>query len=843
MTLSSLLLVAVLFHSGTTHDCFIDNGSHFRADCHNQNLTGIPQDLPIDIEFLDLSENNLGVILNKSFARYSQMKALEIQYSKIHTVQPEGFGGLNSLENLSLAGNALNISTDGLFILKSIRNIINLDFSLNMDSPNKKGFLFYPDTAFQQLTQLRNLSIDLYGQPVFGPGFRYLKLDHLQFKSCSIKALHNKTFVNFPESIKELHLTNCKLIDSGKDIEINVLFPFSKLSILSLSGTSIYLTKGLELLYPFRNKSLEILDLSHMVKPPNYDKQSITPDAIILTAEKTQYLKTICVKTLSLADNHIVDILPHSFFDSDWKHLDCLEHVDLSGNRFGFSSLGFQMRKTSPKLSNLKIFDFSYIPLRYKGANYLPVTTDVNPNQFRFKHEDESCSDAAHSILTLNVPIPSRLEFVRITHVLGAPPLIKLNLQNTASVRYVDMSYYDVKCFPVILINETENNLEYLDLSGIDCKLYYKNIPFFRALKTLIMKGAYFYRAVENSINLLLNVPNLTKLDLISNSLFTIPASFLKHLKYLGTLRLSHNYLNNVPSAIADLRNLRSLDLTGNRIFTVFPNFTSWFNSQRTVNTTFHLQILGNDFSCSCEHQGFIRWLNTTKITLDNVKPYKCRLTNGSITTTQVVLQNFHSLFSHCYATTWLYIGISIVISAFIIILPTAVIFNFRWRILFFLYRKFRRIVESNMNLSYEYDVFVSYGYNGYTWVQSTLIDKLETEWRLNVCLEDRNFVGGRSIYEQIAHSISRSRHIIFVVTSDFMSKPFAAYEIDQAKEAKSYRTLQKVIIVALDICIQDIPTDLRSIWSDVSVIELSENNRDDQLSFENLRTRLLLNF
>ncbi|CAC5371595.1 unnamed protein product [Mytilus coruscus] len=572
----------------------------------------------------------------------------------------------------------------------------------------------------------------------------------------------------------------------------------------------ISLTKGLELLYPFRNKSLEILDLSHMVTQPIYDKQSVIPDAIILTAEKTQYLKTICVKTLALADNNIVDILPHSFFDSDWKHLSCLEHIDLSGNRFGFASLGVQMLTVGPKLSNLKMFDFSFIPLRYKSANYLPVINNIKPNQFHFKREDENSSDA--DIPTLNISIPPRLEFVRITHVLGAPPLIKLNLKNTASLRYLDMSYYDVKCFPVISIDETENNLEYLDLSGIDCKLYYKNIPFFRALNTLIMRGAHFYRAVENNVNLLINAPNLIKLDLSSNNLFSIPSSFLKHLKSFEILRLSHNYLNIVPSVIADLRNLMSLDLTRNRIFTVFPNFTSWFDSQGTKNTTFHLQIHGNDFSCSCEHQGFIRWLNTTQITLDNVKSYKCRLANGSITTTQIVLQNFHSLFSNCYETTWLYIGISIVISAFIIILPTAVIFNFRWRIIFFCYRKFRRIVENNMNLSYEYDVFVSYGYNGYTWIQATLIDKLETDWRLNVCLEDRHFVGEKSIYEQIAHAISSSRHIIFVVTSDFMSKLFAAYEIDQAKEAKSRRTLQKVIVVALDICIQDIPADLRSI-------------------------------
>ncbi|CAC5404698.1 unnamed protein product [Mytilus coruscus] len=368
MKFSCLLLAAFILHTGTTHDCVTINGT---TDFDNQNLTCIPQDLPIDIESLDLSENNLGVILNKSFARYGNLKKLEIDNSYIHTVQPEGFNGLNSLENVSLAGNTLNISTDGLFILTNIRNIINLDFSSNMNSSDKRGYLFYPDEVFQLLIKLRNLSIDLYGHPVFGPGFKYLKLNSIRFKSCCITALQNKTFVNLPDSVTELHLTECKFIEN-KDIEINLLFPFSKMSIFSFS------------------------------------------DAIILTAGTTQYLKAICVKTLALADNDIVDILPYSFFYLDWKHLSCLEHLDLSGNRFGFSTIGIQMLTVGQKLSNLKIFDFSYIPLKYKSANYLPVINYFKPNQLRVKREDESCSDAV--IGPLDISIPPRLEFVRITH-------------------------------------------------------------------------------------------------------------------------------------------------------------------------------------------------------------------------------------------------------------------------------------------------------------------------------------------------------------------------------------------------------------------------------------------
>jgi hypothetical protein len=63
------------------------------------------------------------------------------------------------------------------------------------------------------------------------------------------------------------------------------------------------------------------------------------------------------------------------------------------------------------------------------------------------------------------------------------------------------------------------------------------------------------------------------------------------------------------------------------------------------------------------------------------------------------------------------------------------------------------------------------------------LLTTLEKKWNLKICLEDRDFASqaGQSNYDLIANAINNSRHIIFVVTSDFMSKSFAGYEIDQA--------------------------------------------------------------
>ena len=248
-------------------------------------------------------------------------------------------------------------------------------------------------------------------------------------------------------------------------------------------------------------------------------------------------------------------------------------------------------------------------------------------------------------------------------------------------------------------------------------------------------------------------------------------------------------------------------------------------------------------FSCSCEFREFIYWINTTKVNLSNKVSNRCRPANGSTSTTDVVYRHYHDIYASCEAVTWLKFGIAIIVSFFSILLPIAIIYNFRWRIFFYSFRKFRNIMEGTMNLNYEYDVYVSYGYDGYSWVQEVLIKQLEGHWGLTVCLEDRDFDLGKSTYEEIANAIDKSRHLILVVSNNFMSNPFAAYEIDRAREAKTARTLQNIIVITINLNMEDIPTDLQSIWSDVSVIEWPCHSDESESAKHNLRTRLLLNF
>jgi hypothetical protein len=334
-------------------------------------------------------------------------------------------------------------------------------------------------------------------------------------------------------------------------------------------------------------------------------------------------------------------------------------------------------------------------------------------------------------------------------------------------------------------------------------------------------------------------------LDLSNNGMQTIPFDYFKNLQRLVNLKLSENSFSQIPEGVTQLPELKSLNMTGNRLYTIENVLTTWLDHQQRKHGVFNLSININELYCSCENRDFIVWLGTTNVSLDKNGSYTCRLINGSLIATSIILEHFHDLFAHCDAIIWLRIGIILIISFFVVFIPVTVIFNFRWRIILFVYRTFRKFIENSMNLTYTYDVYVSYGYSGYPWVKEVLLTTLERKWNLKICLEDRDFVSqaGQSNYDLIANAINNSRHIIFVVTSDFMSKSFAGYEIDQAKTAKMTHTLQQIIVITHDVNMDDIPSELRSIWSDVSLLNWPSEEKERETVLDNLKTRVFLNF
>ena len=75
------------------------------------------------------------------------------------------------------------------------------------------------------------------------------------------------------------------------------------------------------------------------------------------------------------------------------------------------------------------------------------------------------------------------------------------------------------------------------------------------------------------------------------------------------------------------------------------------------------------------------------------------------------------------------------------------------------------------------------------------------------------------------------------------MTKSFAGYEIDQAKTAKMTHTLQQIIVITHDVNMDDILTELKSIWSDVSLLNWPSEEKERETVLDNLKTRVFFNF
>jgi Leucine-rich repeat (LRR) protein len=818
------------------------------ANCKGLSLTSVPQNLSVKIVGLDLSQNNIHEIVNDSFAKYRNLVTLNLNENEIKEIQHNGFSGLGNLKELYISENNVSISSEhGVNILKDIKGIEILDISRNSIWVNNNydtAPYIYPDKEFQYLTQLRSIYIDLHPIPVFGTGFRHLNLTAVYFRRCFIKQLKNSTFENLPKTIIEIGLTNCDRVDLSQ-IETGFFSSFPYLTSLDMSRTKISLVKGLELLYPFRYKNMTKINLSHM-KTPKSNSISVFY-AITIDSNMMRYLKTICVSQLYLHDNNIVDFVANSLFSFEKPH--CIEHINVAGNRFGFSHIEpiDEIWKLYASFTKIKTFDFSYIPFTFINDKLIDNSQGGKNNTLAYHDKEDDDPKLCESLRNKNFTIllPKSVEYIRISHIMGAAAVPNLILKDGENLRKVDMSYFQFRCFPIFLLDNTDH-LEYLDISGIPCKQYYDRNEFqlLRNVKTLIMKDVFLYQAMMRGKNILKFAPKVENLDLSNNGMRMISFDYFKNLQHLVNLKLSENNFRQIPGGVTQLPELKSLNIIFNRLYTIPNKLTTWFDQQQRKHGEFNLSININELYCSCENRDFVLWLGTTKVSLDKNGNYSCRLRNGTLVATSIILEQFHDLFSHCDAITWLRIGIILIISLFVIFIPVTVIFNFRWRITIFVYRTFRKFIENSMNLTYTYDVYVSYGYNGYPWVTEVLLTTLEKKWNLKICLEDRDFASqaGRSNYDLIANAINNSRHIIFFITSDFMTKSFAGYEIDQAKTAKMAHTLQQIIVITHDVNVDDIPTELRFIWSDVSLLNWPSEEKEREAVLDNLKTRVFLN-
>ncbi|KAF4523525.1 hypothetical protein B566_EDAN013067, partial [Ephemera danica] len=442
-----------------------------------------------------------------------------------------------------------------------------------------------------------------------------------------------------------------------------------------------------------------------------------------LLEENANILSLLELKELFLRNSKTVK----GFLNNCTKNFPNLEVLHLSGND------EFNIRNTLQNMSKLKELDISNIIL------------DVTPGALKF---------------------PTTVTILRATKLLC-----------TAKTNVTDVYGYR-EIFPISECDDEANAL-------ILCMLKeYTN------LQKVVLSNNNFKEITSDSFH---NLTTNATVDLTNNKIFFINNL---HLKSLFLMDLTKNNISRMDDMKMD-GYIENLNLSYNKI--AIWNVKDVFNSESLhinfVNLSYNkississvmlkslsslkaVDIGNNPIDCNdCSLKDLQLWLKDPrrKTVVTNLgEPYttlKCTYPS-QLSNTLILEAQYNNL---CDGTTNLIISISIPLPLLLLI-TSLLVYVFRFQLLYVIHMiRIRKRADKNCNVqqkNFEYDVFVSYSSADRSWVFENLMKTLESEeYKYTLCLHERDFHLGKYIMDNVVDSIEKSRHVIVVLSPNFVS-------------------------------------------------------------------------
>ncbi|XP_015203778.2 toll-like receptor 9 [Lepisosteus oculatus] len=736
---------------------------------HN-NLTAVPGGLPAGLRRLALHYNQISAVAPGDFGQLARLSSLDLKgncrrcehapspcikcaRSALHL--PAGcFASLGSLKSLNLSDNSLASLNDSVFApLRGLEELLLSDNLLSRTSPNGND-LVLGSPAFRGFPRLRSLDLSynyrrftVFRRLALTEDFAGLaRLQSLQITGCFFQSVDNASVAPLA-GLPELRLLNLRL-NFIKNIELHIFDSLAGLSYLRLSDNEISCTRC----------------RGAPGKRPGLPDHRLTPGSSLqargLSAPEPQVglpLPESCTgrETLNLMRNNLVYVQKELF--EGFERIECLI---LSHNSISQSFNGNQFIL----LKRLKLLDLSYnrIDLYYKAAfSELPSleVLDLSNNNYHFQ-----LSGMGH-----------RLDFIA-----GLP-----------SLRLLDLGFDSISDrISTALASSSLNKLVFRHNRLQDMwnkKIYFQ---FFRNLTNLT--------SLDLSNNLLTRIPpegiyhlppTLRDLNLKFNKLTSFPWEALSAFPCLEILDLSYNWLSTLSrslhpgSYIPPDSGLRSLNLSSNRIHAIdrdfFRNATALASLLLSDNQLEQvdldncllqrlrvLDIRWNRLVCTCDSSFYELFSNfnfsvpalTSQVTCGSPD----RLRGRSVFSRDALL---------CPSSR----NVAAFLLSLALALPLTALPVLRQVLGWDAWYAFYVWVARAWGLFYKggegsaYDAFVAFDKEQESvadWVYNELRVQLEDSGaqRFRLCLEERDWLPGRSSIENLHEAVQGSRKTVFVL-------------------------------------------------------------------------------
>ena len=732
--------------------------------CKNAMLGQVPTQLPNDTVSMDLGDNVIETIGQKSFSKYRRLENLNLANNKLKTIRQGAFDGLDILDCLSLMNNSIRYNEEG-FMNGSFRALENLREINIQQHFTDVGFQYedYLFPAFTDLHQLETLYLDGIPNRRLGnvfQGLRHLKsiIFNDQAERCHLANLEREFFPR-NTSITNVTINHCDL----ETIQPGTFGSLKYLRYLDISYNEKLTFKSLpNILDGLSDTYIETIKLNNIHK-------TIGPCAM-LTSEQTLGFKNLSLKELYFESNRLTSLefgavrnLPLSLkkisvkdnflmqgayiieafvYAQESKYIEEIILADQFQDRY---IENFPWNVLSKKVAFKQKMDgiIQILGGKYdRTSSVLP--TDKEGPLNKSPHIPQERTAPTNDLATERGPGPGDSD--QFKRHLSKPSDITVHAHNVSnlltekghmekqslvvkiplSVRYFDVSNMKVRLaiFPVGI--KTPNNLQKLNLS---MNMYYEwNGPYigFENLTALDLSWNACYRMESNIFTSMTNVKylnlsnnfldaslnadkngttfetqnQLEYLDLSQNNLISLPKKIFKGLSGLKSLNLSGNRLKSISVDLSNMKKLGVLDLSNNNIETIDRSLQC--DLERLGNLTLNLE--NNPLRCDCEHTEFVKWMTDSKISFVHRDLYTCDFGKDlRYLSTAEVKKLYHDLQKICvFYTPLIVIGTASLV-LFLSIVGGSMAYRYRWNLRYIYYfAKYKARGNENRRHGYE---------------------------------------------------------------------------------------------------------------------------------------------
>ncbi|XP_043928476.1 toll-like receptor 8 [Protopterus annectens] len=767
------------------------------------NLTQVPQHLPVSLQKLYLNNNRIQNVSQYDFQSLVNLTILDLSGNCPRcfnapnpcdpcsgdfsaNIHPHAFKNIKSLQELYLGGNSLYIIKSSWF--SNAENLKVLDLKLN------------------HLTH----EIETGDFPNYLPGLERLEL------SFNYEREKYPLYMSLSQNFSNLTSLRCLImrgyVFQNVDTSLNPLFLLKNLSVLNLE---INFIKQVDWHIFDNMNSLTIIDLSqnnivpiqkgnntsyNLANTINSQKTGISQDflfddkyinEVASHSKNRDIFKRKCNsygKVLDLSQNNIFFIAQEQF-----KHFNDVACLNLSGNALRVPLNGTEFIY----LTNVQYLDMSknevdlaydYAFVELKKLEILDLS--YNAYYFLIIGITHTLAFIEHlpklKILNLN---GNQIATLTNTNLSSQSLKVLMFSKNRLDVLWKESDERHKNLFSN-LINLTDLNISRNRLKFISPSIF-QNLP--RSLKILNLRNNQLH---SFDFGHLAYFPRLRLLDLSSNILRDVTLNLQN--SSLHTLLLARNKIHTLGDEfLAFAKSLRYLDLSYNKLGTI---------NQSTFSTENYLEVLllkGNPFICTCEIGSFIRWIYSNDVAIPRLATDVNCASPPNQHGNSIINIDLHACEMDALAAAIFFTSSFIILLTILIPILKHLFHWDLWYTYHFCLAKYKGYKLTLSNNS-SYDAFISYDTKDTAvtdWVVNELCTQLENKEQspFFLCLEERDWQPGIAIIDNLSYSIHHSLKSIFILTDAYIKTVNFKLAFYMAHQRLMDESVDVIVLILLD--------------------------------------------